>query len=917
MDEAQRWARIEEIFHFALERPEEERDGFLTRMCAGDAALEHRVRALLAAEEQAGPFMDAPIARVGGNPDAPDDEKLIGPYRLVRPLGAGGMGEVFLGVQEGEDFRRYAAIKVVREGVGPDFADRFARERGILAQLAHPGIARFLGGGATDDGRPYYVMEHVEGERIDRYADRRVLSVRERVELFRQVCLAVQHAHANLVVHRDLKPGNILVTPEGAPKLLDFGIAKLLTDDREDVTRTGFRLATPQYAAPEQLRGDPVNTATDVYALGVLLYESLSGHRPFSIAQATARAVESEPEAPVLPSVAVTRFGSRVAPDGDEETVTPEDVSGKRRSDPGALRRALKGDLDNIVLKAMRFDPAGRYVSAAAMADDLERYLTGQPVRARADSLGYRASKFVRRNRAATAVGAALAVTLVGASFATLAQNREIRAQSERVSEERDRALEVRGFLLESFGAAGELGVAGDSLTIRQVLDGQAAQIEERYADDAETRAEMYHVLADGYERLGVVEEAELWAERAVELRRSLPVDGADPELARSLGLLGWIYHQRSLLGPAESHLRESLGIWEEIGTDSVGLARALNDLSGVLMTTGALDESEEKAREALSIRHAIYPPSDRAIAITANNLANTLQAKGQPGDALELHEESLKALTAGLGPEHRRTMLARRNVAIMYSVTGDHERAKQTSRELVAIHERRGDTTGEEAARAYGSYGTALAFSGALAESKAPYMRALRLARERLGDHVFTAESLRSLLGLYRAQGRRTEALELAREGVGMYRRLFDGDHARVAEALRVQGSLAVERAEQIGSYREAADMWARLEGEDGPQAVRLAIRLARSLAADDQYAEALQLFEALAGTVPVAYGEEHAYAPAPYLGQAEAHVALGDRSAAESALREARNRMSGAGDVPPNQQWLAEIEGKLSPAG
>jgi serine/threonine-protein kinase len=912
MDASRRWARIEEIFHRALELEEGRRSSFVAQACAGDPDLEARVQALLAAEGNAGGFLETPIARVTDAAYQTDDARRVGSYRLVRPLGRGGMGDVFLGVQEGPDFRRYAAIKIMREGAGPGFADRFTRERAILAQLAHPGIARFLGGGTTDDGRPYFVLEHVEGERLDRYSDRRLLSVRERAELVRRVCLAVQHAHGNLVVHRDLKPGNILVTPEGVPKLLDFGIAKLLFQDQPEATRTGFRLATPEYAAPEQLRGDAVSTATDVYALGVLLYEALSGHRPFTAAEAAARAIDREPTPPLPPSVMVGRLGTRVLPDGEEETITPEDVSAKRRGDPGALRRRLRGDLDNIVAKALRFDPNERYVSAAAMADDLERYLTGRPVRARADSVWYRTSKFMRRNRAASAVGAALVLTLIGATGVTLRQNRQIGAQAQRLSAERDRALAVQSFLLESFGAAGSDALAGDSLTVRQVLDGQAVQIEALYADDPVTRAEMLHVLADGYERLGALEPAEHWARRAVEERRALARGPNDPELARSLSLLGWILHEWNRLDDAEVLMREALEVWRALGSDSVGLSRTLNDLAGLLMNQGRLEEGEEMATEALAIRRAIYPASDRAIAITANNLANIHMLQGRNEESTELLQEAVSILERSLGPDHRRTLNARRNLAVLYARIGDWERSAELAADVVVGFERLGaDDIG--LARALQVYGVALARTGAPERADSVLLAGLAIARARLGDHDITGYLLLQKGALLAQQGQRLPALEHVREAVQIYDRLYE-DHPQLAEALRHLGSLAVEAEEQTASYREAALMLTRLEGETGAGAVRLTISWARSLEAAGRHQEALDLFTSLAVTVPTAYGAEHPYAPAPYLGQAEALAGLGNLDAARQALERARTRIGGDADVPSNRQWLERVEARLA---
>lgn len=924
MDEARRWARIEEVFHAALEEPADGREAFVERACAGDRRLADRVRDLLRAEEGVGDFLDTPIARVTDLESAGNEAgaTTIGPYRMVRPLGAGGMGEVFLCVDETSEPRHFVAVKLLRPDAGGRLAERFDRERTILAQLVHPGIARFMGTGTTEDHRPFYVMEHVEGEPIDRFSRRRLLTVRHRVALVLKVCTAVQYAHANLIVHRDLKPGNILITGDGEPKLLDFGIARIVSDEGEELTRTEDLLATPVYAAPEQLKGAATTTATDVYALGVLLYELLSGHRPCTAEQARLRALSEHPDPIVPPSTASSRMGVRRLPDGDEETITPEAVSGQRQTGPAGLRRALRGDLDNIVMKAMSHAPQDRYVTAAALADDLERYLLGQPVRARRASWTYRARKFVQRNPLATAATVAFVVTLVGAVLMTRAQALEIANQASRVESERDRAVAVQGFLLESFGAAGDEGVVGDPVTVRQVLDRQAAEIEASLPGEAlgvdsrdGVRAEMVHVVADGYERVGALAEAQLWAERAVAMRRAAaPVDERD--LARSVGLLGWIRHERSDYESAEADLRESLELWRTVGTDSVGLSRALNDLGAVLSTRGSLEESEAVLREALAIRRGTRTGSDRAIAITLNNLGSTLSLRGDTDEALALYEEAARRLEASLGPEHPRTLLARLNVAGTHGLLGNNDEWARIAAGVSEVFDRLGREDAQ-AGRAHESHGRALGFLGRFDESDVAVRRALTIFEREVGEHLLTGRAEYFMSTLRNAMGDRQGSLDYARRSVRTFRAVFEGDHAELATAIQQVGARTTDRVEQVAAYRDASEMFERLEGVEGPNTVRLTMSLARSLLSDGRYAAALELFEQLVTTVPAAYGEDHGYAPAPWLGMAEAHIALGDGAEARRDLESARSRMTGAGDIPPNRAWLERVEASLAEGG
>ena len=404
-----------DLFADALEIPAARRAQWLDEHCRG-ATIRAEVDSLLASHEEAGDFLLTPAV----DTDQYADEDLevedlsgsrVGPYRLVHVLGRGGMSAVYLGERVDGDFQQTVAVKVIRRGMdsGP-ILRRFRTERRALAALEHPNIARLIDGDETADGRPYLVMEYVNGLPIDRYCEQRQLSIAARVDLFRGVCEAVQHAHGRLVVHRDLKPSNILVSDDGRVKLLDFGIAKLLEPRDMGLTATVQRMMTPRYASPEQVRGEPVTTATDIYSLGVLLYELLTDKPPYQLERATSQEVERVICAtePARPSTVVAA-GSRVA-------------------------RSLAGDLDNIVLKAMRKEPERRYISAEHLAEDLQRHEEGLPVQARPDTFGYRAHKFVRRNLVAVVAATVVTLALVGAT----AVSTRLYLQSEQARKEAD-----------------------------------------------------------------------------------------------------------------------------------------------------------------------------------------------------------------------------------------------------------------------------------------------------------------------------------------------------------------------------------------------------------------------------------------------------------------------------------------------
>jgi serine/threonine protein kinase len=416
--------RIRGLFEQALDQAPELRTAFLKEACGNDADLLDAVQNMLAADQHPSPF-DQPVHAERPTSIENFEGRRIGSYLIHEQIGQGGMGVVYRAERADETFQKTVAFKVVRPAtVSEEVLKRFHQERLILAALEHPCIARLIDGGSTPEGLPYLVMEYVEGTPIDQYCDEHRINVSERLRLFRSVCDAVQYAHRNLVVHRDLKPSNILVTHSGEVKLLDFGIAKLLGNrDGETTiyaTRQGIHLMTPEYASPEQIKAEPITTSTDVYSLGVVLYELLTGHRPYRIKSRLlhelARVICEEE--PTRPSTVI----HQVETDGDEKspiTITPEQISQVREGKPAKLKKRLSGDLDNILLLALRKEPQCRYSSVEQFREDVERHLAGLPVRAQTDSLWYRTRKFVRRNRMGVAAAAMLGAALitVGASI--------------------------------------------------------------------------------------------------------------------------------------------------------------------------------------------------------------------------------------------------------------------------------------------------------------------------------------------------------------------------------------------------------------------------------------------------------------------------------------------------------------------
>jgi serine/threonine protein kinase/tetratricopeptide (TPR) repeat protein len=514
----ERWQEIKQVLAAALELSANERAAYLDRTCADDPALRKDVESLLADEQKVSrQFLDASQLPAAAAAVLPVEESLwvgrrIGPYRTIKLIGSGGMGEVYRAVRDDDQYRKEVALKVIRAGQDSDsVVKRFRNERQILAGLDHPNIARLLDGGTTAEGTPFFVMELIEGEPITEYCDHRKLSIAARLKLFSQVCAAVQYAHQRLIIHRDIKPGNILVTADGTPKLLDFGIAKLLGDDpstdSHQATMTAFRLLTPGYASPEQIMGEPMTVATDVYSLGVVLYELLTGSSPYrhstDSSQEIALAVRSTE--PLKPSTAVHK-GWR---SGHSDAKLDFDrLAAFRESSPIGLRKRLAGDLDNIVLMALRKEPSRRYASVEQLAEDIRRHLENIPVSARKDTVRYRTAKFVSRHRAGVAASTAIAISLCVALAVTLYEARAARQQAEIARVQRARAErrfnDVRklanSLMFEIHDSIRDLP---GTLAARKLLVSRALEYLDSLSQDATGDQSLQRELAAAYDRIG------------------------------------------------------------------------------------------------------------------------------------------------------------------------------------------------------------------------------------------------------------------------------------------------------------------------------------------------------------------------------------------------------------------------------
>jgi len=685
------WRQVFAAADQALELLGDAREVFVGRWCTDHPALGPELRALLASGDTRS-TLDVPAAALAApllaQLSLERDTGLvsrIGSYRVVQEIGRGGMGTVYLAERDDDQYRKRVAVKLLPPWSAADEhrVRRFVEERQILAALEHPDIARLIDGGVTPDGLPWFAMEYVEGAPIDRYCDEHGLTIEQRLELFRRVCAAVAYAHRNLVVHRDLKPGNILVDADGGVRLLDFGIAKLLGGDgAAALTQTGDRVMTPLYASPEQVRGAPISTASDVYALGVLLHELLTGRDPYRLPSRetyeVAHAIlEREPE---RPSMSVARAGANY----DVNL-----VAGARATTPARLRRRLDGDLDMIAVTALDKDPARRYRSVEQLEADVQRHLTGLPIAARADGRLYRARKFVRRHKAGVAAGTIFALVVVGFAVITGVQAVRIRAEANRVAAERNAAEAALDFIEVVTRTSVPSPREGRGVTTREVLDTSAARIETGLPGQPAARARLMYEFGRAYHQLGVNDRAQHLLESSLAVRRTLHPAG-QRDLDETLDALGGVLLDRSDVGRAERAYDEALVLRRRLlGPMHGDVARTLNGLAAVRLRQGHSRDAEGLAREALTIDRQRVGETRADVAQSLRSLGRAIADEGDDVHAQRLYREALLLFLQVLGEDHPDVAATEFDLAASLKHSGDNDQADSVFRHATALYRR------------------------------------------------------------------------------------------------------------------------------------------------------------------------------------------------------------------------------------
>lgn len=817
-DDAARWARVCAVLDAVLDASPAQRTHVLAAQCGGDDALREEVEALLRAEAAADARLEQPAAgwaaALAG--DEPDDADIavhhagerIGAWRLIGEIGRGGMGTVWLAERADGDFTQRVAMKLLKRGVDSDaILARFVAERRILARLEHPHIARLVDGGITAQGHPWFAMEHVDGQPITRWCDARTLDVATRLRLFLDVADAVQHAHRQLVVHRDLKPSNILVDAAGNVKLLDFGIAKLLDaqDERADsatLTRIGGRMLTPEYAAPEQLRGGTITTATDVHAMGVLLYELLTGKRPTALQRDT-----------------VAGFAVDAQPAPRASTLVDEASASARGTTARRLARQLRGDLDTILLRAVHAEPERRYGTAEALRDDLQRHLDGQPILARPDSAWYRARKFVARNRLAVAAAALLALSLFAGLAATAWQAREAQARAREAEQQARRAEQVKAFLIDIFQAGGPQQWRGKEPTARELLDAGAKRVDAELKGDPALHAEMLAVIGTLYMEQGQLERAAGLLVRSRDERKAL-YGGQHPELADSLVRLSAIQHARGDWPGALASAQDALRIYRATLGDDERTAAALAAASRARFSAGAFEQAVTLRRNALAMRRRVHGPVHANVADDLRALAALLAERERFDEAAPLFTQALAIDSSLYGDHSVRYASTLDTQANMLLAQGNTLAAADAYERAASIYRSAGDAGNLEDALNHS--GVALCRLGRFAQAQARMRESLALVeREQPPGSQWIATRKVSLGNCLTLAGQFAAAEPLLAEGFDAMQRSLGPRHAWTAYALREYADNLAQQGKVDAARMLAMRMRAQLGDTQAPDAV------------------------------------------------------------------------------------------------
>ena len=737
----------------------------------------------------------------------------IGPYRLLQLLGEGGMGEVWLAEQK-TPIHRTVALKLIKAGMDTKaVVARFESERQALALMDHPCIARVFDAGSTAEGRPYFVMEYVPGLPLSEYCDKHQLTIRERLELFTQVCDGVQHAHQKAIIHRDLKPSNILVIEQdnkAVPKIIDFGLAKATGQrltDRTMFTEIGAMLGTPAYMSPEQADQSEQNidTRTDVYSLGVILYQLLVGALPFEPKALQAAGLEAvlrviREQEPPKPSTKIRSMGEAF------------NVSAQnRKMEPRSFARQLQGELDWITMKALEKDRVRRYGTASELAADIARYLHSEPVVAGPATPAYRLKKYAARHRIALGAAAGLLLLLAGFAVTQAVELRRITEERNQAARERDQATRVTDFMTSMFRVSDPSEARGNSVTAREILDKASANIDTGLAKDPELQAQMMHVMGDVYDNLGLYSRALPLEQRALEIRKRV-LGPENPDTLKTQNNLAILLARSGNYPEAEKLDRETVDTSRRVlGPDNPLTLGSTSNLAVLLDHEGRLAEAEQLDRQTLDASRRVLGPEHPNTLKSMATLANVVWHEGKYADAEKLDRELLDIRQRVLGPDHPDTLNTMNNLASVLDDEGDYADAEKLYRQTVDIQRR---VLGPEHPVTLGSMSNlanALDNEGRYAEAETLCRQSLDIRRRVLGpEHPETVESMNNLADILAHEGKYDEAEKLDRGALDIRQRTLGPDNPQTAISRYGLAAIAARRGQRDQAFsllHEAVD--------------------------------------------------------------------------------------------------------------
>ena len=794
------WQKIGIIFDEALKLKEPERTEFLQSACENDIEMIKEIRSLLEADQEVPEILQGNASDSIHIPHRENyDGKIIGNYRITRQIAEGGMGSVFLAERADGQFDQKVALKIIKPGMSSDeIIKRFKSERQILARLQHPNIAGLLDGGLTNDNLPFFTMEYVEGEMIDVYCDKNNLSIDARLELFIKVCKAIQYAHQNLVIHRDLKPGNIIIKDDGTVKLLDFGIAKVFADDNSTeqtaLTKTGLHVMTPEYASPEQIRNENISTATDIYSLGLILYKLLTGEKAYEIKNYSPLELEkiiciTEPQ---KPSTVVKSLRTN-------DKVKTEEICSTRNTQPDKLFKKLSNDLDNICMMALRKEPERRYASVEQFQLDISRYLHDKPVSARQSTIKYRTGKFISRHKVSVIFSATIFLVI---AFLTTYYTIQLKEERDKARTEAQKSTEVAAFLKNIFKVSDPYQSRGETITAKELLEKGAKRINQQLSEQPDVKATMLDVIGNVYINMGLYDKAE-------------PL------------------------------LKEALNIREKTGANTLEEGKSLNSLGGLYLTNGEYDKVLPLLDKSLKIYDELSDKKNEDYALLLSNLAWYYYNMGNFDKSDSLYNVVVNLMLKNYGNKNELLYTTMNNLALNYHEENKYEESGKIFKETLELQKKfYGNKPHPEVSTTTYNYAELLRDQGKLSEAEKMFKSALAMDIQLHGaEHPDVAYSLQGLASIYRIKGNFKEADKLFKKVLQMRIKLLGPEHPDVAYATYNVGLMyfTEEKFDSAKTYFERALLLhKKLNGPNHPSVAKSLNKLAIINYKEAKYKEA-----------------------------------------------------------------------------